>query len=181
MGWPGQASEHDADHGETDKGGGGSRVALEVAREASIAADPRQGSFDDPTFGQNDEAVQLVALDDLQLPGAALCDGARRLHALIARIGEDALDEREEAARALVENKLRAIAILHVGRMHDDIQQEAERVDENMPFAARDLLARIEALRVERGAPFWAALALWLSMIAAVGLASLPSRSRVAT
>ena len=34
--------------------------------------------------------------------------------------------------------------------MNDDVQQEAERVDENVPLAARDLLARIVALRVER-------------------------------
>jgi hypothetical protein len=65
--------------------------------------------------------------------------------------------------------------------MNDDVQQETERVDEDMPLAARDLLARIEALRVDRSPPFCAALALWLSMIAAVGLASRPSCSRVAT
>ena len=35
------------------------------------------------------------------------------------------------------------IAILHVGRMADDPQQEAERIDENMPLAARKLLSRI--------------------------------------
>jgi hypothetical protein len=44
--------------------------------------------------------------------------------------------------------------------MDDDVQQEAERVDQDVPLAARDLLARIEALRVERAAPFCAALAL---------------------
>jgi hypothetical protein len=35
-----------------------------------------------------------------------------------------------------------------------DAQQEAKRVDEDMPLAARDLLAGIEALRIERGAPY---------------------------
>lgn len=130
------------------------RVALEIAREASIAADPRQGSFDDPTFGQDDEAVQLVALDDLQRPGAALRDGSGRIHVLVAGIGEDALDEREEAARAWIENEPRDVAILHVGSVDDDIQQEAERIDENVPLAARDLLARIIALRIECRAPF---------------------------
>ena len=98
--------------------------------------------------------MRLVALDDLQLPCAGSGDGGGRLDALIAGIGEDAFDEREEAARAWVKDEPCAIAILHIGRMDDDIQQEAERVDENMPFAACDLLARIETLRVERGAPF---------------------------
>jgi hypothetical protein len=44
--------------------------------------------------------------------------------------------------------------------MDDDAQQETERIDEDVPLAARDLLACIVALRVERGAPFCAALAL---------------------
>jgi hypothetical protein len=38
--------------------------------------------------------------------------------------------------------------------VNDDVQEEAERVDEDVSLAARDLLARIVALRVERAAPF---------------------------
>jgi hypothetical protein len=45
-------------------------------------------------------------------------------------------------------------AILYIGGMDDDVQEKAERVDKDMPLAARDFLARIKALRVERGAPF---------------------------
>jgi len=98
--------------------------------------------------------MKLVALDDLQRPGAALGDCGRRFCALVAGIGKDALDEREKAARALIENEPRTIAILHIGGMDDDIQQEAERIDEDVPLAARNLLARIKALRVKRRAPF---------------------------
>ena len=72
-------------------------------------------------------------------------------------------------------------AILHVGGMDDDAQQQAECIDEDVALAPRDLLARIEALRVERSPPFCAPLALWLSITAADGLASRPSRSRTAT
>ena len=43
---------------------------------------------------------------------------------------------------------------MNVGGMNRNAQQEAERVDKDMPLAARDFLARIKALRVERGAPF---------------------------
>jgi hypothetical protein len=55
--------------------------------------------------------------------------------------------------------------------MHGDAQQEAERVDQDVALATRDLLASIIALRVERRPPFCAALPLWLSMIATLGLA----------
>ena len=98
--------------------------------------------------------MQFVALDDLQPPGAGPGDGGSGLGSLVAGIGEDAFDEWEQASRALLKNEQGTISILQVGRVNDDVQQEAERVDENMPFAARDLLARIEALRVERAAPF---------------------------
>jgi hypothetical protein len=125
--------------------------------------------------------MQLAALDDLECPGAGLGDGRGERCPLIGGVSEDALDKREEAARASVEDEPRAVAVLRVGAVDDDVQQEPERVDKDVPLAAGDLFARIIALRVERRAPFCAALALWLSMIAAVGLASWPSRSRVAT
>ena len=94
--------------------------------------------------------MQFVALDDLQPPGAGLGEGGRGLRPLIAGIGKDALDEGEAAARAPIENERRTITVLYVGRMDCDIQQEAERIDEDVPLAAGDLLARIKALRVER-------------------------------
>ena len=117
-------------------------------------ADPRQGSFDDPALGQNDEIMRFVALDDFDDPAPG--GGGRLRHAgsLIAGVGKDALDEGKEAARAAVENQPSTIAILQVGRMNGDVQQETERIDEDVPLAARNLLARVEALRVERGAPF---------------------------
>ncbi len=40
MGCPGQASEHDSNHGEAYESGDGSRVALEIARQAAVASDP---------------------------------------------------------------------------------------------------------------------------------------------
>lgn len=98
--------------------------------------------------------MQFAALDDLDYPAAGLGDGGGERRALIAGVGEDARDEGEEAARATIEDKPRAIAVLHRGGMNDDVQEEAERVDEDVSLAARDLLARIVALRVERGAPF---------------------------
>jgi hypothetical protein len=69
------------------------------------------------------------------------------------------------------------IAILYVGGVNDHAQQQAERIDQDLALASCDFLARIVALRVERRA----ALALRLSMIATLGLASRLACSRVAT
>jgi hypothetical protein len=48
-----KAPEHNADHGETDEGSNGGGIALEVARQASVAADPCERPLDDPAFWQN--------------------------------------------------------------------------------------------------------------------------------
>jgi hypothetical protein len=117
-------------------------------------ADPRERALDDPAFGQDDELMQAVALDDFDNPMTGAGGGVRHAWSLISGIGEDALDEGKEAARALIEDQPRPIAILHVRGVNDDVQEKAERIDEDVPLAARDLLARIVALRVERGAPF---------------------------
>ena len=70
------------------------------------------------------------------------------------------------------------VAILNVGAMHDGVHQEALRIDEDMPLLPFDLLARIKAMRVDAMPPFSADLTLWLSRIAAVGLAARPACSR---
>ena len=98
--------------------------------------------------------MQLVALDDLEHPTAGPGCGLRGAGSLIAGIGEDALDEGEEAAGASIENQSRPVAVLNVGGMDDDVQQQAERIDQDMALAPGDLLARIKPLRVKRGAPF---------------------------
>src|SRR5438067_9091626 len=154
MSCAGKASQHDADHGQPDEGSDGAGVALEIARQTAIAADPGEGALDDPALGQHDEFVQLVALDDLQYPTTGAGSRSRGARSLIAGIGEDARNEGEEAAGASIENQPRPIAVLNVGGMYDDVQQESERVDQDMALAPGDLLARIKPLRVKRGAPF---------------------------
>src|SRR5437762_9262265 len=153
MSCPGQASEHDADHGQSDEGSDGAGVALEIACQAAIAADPGQGSFDDPALGQDDEFVQFVALDDLDHPTPGAGSGSRDAWSLITGIGEDALDEGEEAAGTSIENQPRPVSVLNIAGMDDDVQQEAERIDQDMALAPSDFLARIKPLRVKRGAP----------------------------
>ena len=65
--------------------------------------------------------------------------------------------------------------------MNDRMEQEAFRVYENVALLSLDLFARVKAMRIDAGPPFSALLTLWLSMIAAVGLASRSIFSRHAT
>jgi hypothetical protein len=70
---------------------------------------------------------------------------------------------------------------LDIGWMNDRVQQQTQRIYEKMAFLALDLLARIVAMRIDPAPPFSALLTLWLSMMAAVGLASRSPCSRHST
>ena len=74
-----------------------------------------------------------------------------------------------------------AVAVLNAGGMNDGLEQQAQRIYENMALLALDLFARIIAMRIDAGPPFSALFTLWLSMMAAVGLASLSALSRHST
>jgi len=136
-----------------DEGGDGSGVALEVARQTTVAADPCDRALDDPSLGQDDEVVRIAALDDLQGPTTGIGDDLLHLRPLIPGISKDAFDEGKQTARR-PQHLASTIAILHVGGVDDHAQQQAERIDEDVALASRDLLACIVALRVERRAPF---------------------------
>jgi hypothetical protein len=58
------------------------------------------------------------------------------------------------------------------------VQHQTERFDKDVTLLALNLLAAIITVRVDRRPPFSALFTLWLSMIAAVGLASRPACSR---
>lgn len=129
-------------------------MAFEVLGKPATSADPCKSSFDDPSLGQDLELRNVVAVNNFNGPRTGFCDGSGELWSLIAGIGKDPLDERKHAARAAIENQGCAVAVLHICGMDDDIQEEAKRVDKNVPFAAFDLFARVIARWIERTPPF---------------------------
>jgi hypothetical protein len=67
---------------------------------------------------------------------------------------------------------------LHIGRDDLDAEQQPNRVDERVALDALDFLAGVIAGRIGAGPPFSVALAVCVSMTAALGDASRPSASR---
>lgn len=163
-----------------DEGGGFSGVTLVISGQPAAAADPGEGALHDPALREDDEAVLVAATHDLKLPEAGAGDGRLHLAPLVSRVADDAFDE-GKAASSLPEQRLRAVAVLDVRRVDIDREQEAERVGQDMALAADHLLAGVVAGRVERSPPLTAPFAVWLSMIAVVGLASRPAVSRTST
>src|SRR5208283_4642886 len=108
---------------------------LEVLCQPSIAPNPRKQPFDDPAPRVNSEADLIgVLAHDLDR------DQRRRGDLLtgIPAVGEDPLDEREDAARSL-QKRSAAVAILDARRMRFEHEATPVRVDKRMALAAVDL------------------------------------------
>jgi len=103
--------------------------------------------------------------------------GLLEFWSLIAAVGKQLFQERIHPEQGSKQQDA-AVTILDIGGMNDGVEQQAQRVYENMALLALDLLAGIVARRVDARPPFSALLTLWLSMIAAVGLASRAAASR---
>src|SRR5512134_3979217 len=175
------SAHHDADHGDLDEGEVASDAVLKVFGETSTTVEPAEGPLDDPALRQHHEAVGGVrSFDDLQRCPGSLADGAGGVGPLIAAVGDDAPQEREQPAD-LLQHRQAAVPVLDVGGQDGHPQHQAERIDDRMALASLDLLAGIVTDRIRGSAPLSALLTLWLSMIAVVGLASLPACSRART
>ena len=111
------------------------RSPLRVA----ISPDPREKPFDDPAPRVNGEADLIGVLAyDLHRDQRGFGD----LLAGIPAVGEDPLDEREDAARS-PQKRSAAVAILDARRMRFEHQATPVRVDEGMALAPVDLLSSI--------------------------------------
>lgn len=155
---------------------------LPVLGEPAAAIEPSDATLDDPSFGQNRKSLRLIGpLDDLHIDLAqhTFQSGAER-RTLVAAIGVELAQEGEQAEQRC-HHQHAAVAILQGRRMDHRVQDQAQGVDQEMALLSLDLLARIEAVRINPAPPFSALFTLWLSMIAAVGLASRPACSRHCT
>src|SRR5262249_42173878 len=112
--------------------------------------------------------------------GKIFAKGLLKVRPLVATIGKELFQERVHPEKGRKKQDA-AIAILDIGRMNDGVQQQTQRVYENMALLALDLFARVIAMRIDAAPPFSALFTLWLSTMAAVGLASRSPCSRHAT
>src|SRR5215468_6875949 len=123
----------------------------------------------------------IGALDDFSFElWQDLRQGLLKVRPLVATIGKELFQERVHPEKGRKKQDA-AIAILDIGRMNDGVQQQTQRVYENMALLALDLFARVIAMRIDAAPPFSALFTLWLSTMAAVGLASRSPCSRHAT
>ena len=116
-----------------------------ILTESTRAAEPRKGAFYDPSPGQHLEAMErLGMLDDFQTSAACGTQGAHPLDkgASVAAVSPDA-PQPPEAFTQFVQEQASSIAVLHVGWMHADQEDQSQGVDQKMSLSSRHLLASI--------------------------------------
>ena len=118
---------------------------FEILCQSATATEPCESTFDDPSAGQNFEALRRVGtFDDLYRPFADALQSLAQFISGIATIGKDmaqpgiARADRSKDARG-------AIAILNAGFVHDEPDQIALGVGDDVALAALDLLACVKA------------------------------------
>ena len=153
--------------------------SLVILGKPSAPVEPSNGALDDPTAWQHYKSFSLIgALDDVSFELRQ--DSRERLlefRPLIAAVGKQLLQERIHPEQSGKQQDA-AVAILDIGGVNNGVEQQTQRIYEKVALLAFDLLARIIAMRIDTAPPFSALLTLWLSMMAAVGLASRSPCSR---
>ena len=138
-----ESIHHQVDHRDVDHALTAVGRRLIVFAQPTVFAQPRKRALDDPAFGQHLERVARLAFDDLD-HAAERTLGPAHQFAGVAAVGLDQLQAREPADH-VDQHVFGAVAILNVGRVHHRREDQAERVDNNMPLSSRDFLARVVA------------------------------------
>jgi len=96
----------------------------------------------------------IGALDDFSFEiGEDFRQGLLEFRSLIAAVGKQLFQERIHPEQCRKKQNA-AVAVLDIGRMNNRVQQQTQRIYENMALLALDLFARIIAMRIDAGPPY---------------------------
>jgi hypothetical protein len=101
-------------------------AVLPILGKPAAAIEPRESALDDPALWQDDKSVCLIGppddLDAQVRPNAS--DGSGEPCSLVSGIGEQRPQERIHSKQRRHDENA-AVAILHIGRMNDGVEQQA--------------------------------------------------------
>ncbi len=140
-----ETAREELDAGEEDPGLGGLDGRLEVLGQPPVSIEPGERALDDPSAGQELEALHARGtVDDLQRPAADPLQCALELGPGIGAVGEDVAQAGKVAGDG-GEHRRRAVAVLDLGAVDHDRDQQAAGVGEDVTLAALDFLSGVEA------------------------------------
>jgi hypothetical protein len=168
--------------GDERPGNGAGDCRFEVLCQPATATKPCESTFDDPSAGQNFKALRRVGtFDDFYRPFADTLQILAQFVSGIATVGKD-MAQPGIARADRSKDAAGAIAILNAGFVHDESDQVAFGVGNDVALAALDFSATsslsLFPASKPRGPPLSVVFTDWLSITPAVGLASRPAASR---
>jgi hypothetical protein len=162
---------HSANVGDEEPGLGAGDVFLPILGHSTAASKPCEGSFADPAAGDDFEALGRVGtLDDLDGPFGQLLQGISQLWPAVAAICEDMAQLTKVPGDGSQQTQ-RAVAILYIGTMKGEGDQQTDGIGHNVALTTLVLFARI----ITANPSAFSGLTLWLSITPPVGLAERPS------
>jgi hypothetical protein len=125
-----ELSEHEADRGKAQEREGLSVEALPILGQASATIKPGDGALDDPSLGQDSEALCCIgALDDFHIGlSKDFANGGLKDRPLIAAVGIE-LQQEWIQAKQRGHHQHPAVSILDVCRMYKSVEQQALSID----------------------------------------------------
>ena len=140
----GELLQHALGQGDMNLGfQGGVHAALVVLAQTTVSAQPGEGALHDPALGQDREALgRGVAADNAQLPSTLRLHPGIQLGPLVAAVTPDHAQAGEVVLQT-VEDLPDAVPVLDVGRRHDHLQRQPQRIHDQVSLAALDLLGGV--------------------------------------
>src|SRR5262249_16578032 len=121
-------------------------VALGVLAVPAVSSEPTERSLDDPTLREHNKPFYLCrSQHSLQQPAKSAFDALGQVVSAVRTIGKDhfqSVEPRFESAENS-EDKHGSIVVLDIGRMDNEGEHQAKRVNNDMALASVNLLARI--------------------------------------
>jgi len=143
-----------------------------VFGQAPLPVEPTEGAFDNPSFRQDLEGMQLGTFDDLdEITEHGLSPVDKAL--FVAAGGRD-FKQLGQHAKQAEQDQMCATAIRDTCRVHHHSQGPAHGIYRDVAFAAFEFLAAVIAPLP----PFCTVLTDWLSMMARVGSGWRPACTR---
>lgn len=134
-----------ADMCDEDPGFGGRDGAIAVFSQPSASSESCECALDHSPARQDLEAFGAIrSLDDFQREASDLLQRSFQLRPGVAAVGKDMAQPRP-ASKDRFQHDRRTIAILNVGGMDDETDQQVERVDDDVTLAAHDCLSGVKA------------------------------------
>jgi hypothetical protein len=132
-----------------------------ILGKSATAVEPAYCSLDNPALRQSDKTFGPIATAHDLGYQARHCDRQSVLEQRsgIGGVTKQLLEEREPCEQG-GQDHYPAIAILHIGRCHQRVQQQSHRIDEEVTLFALDQLAGIEPMRIDADPPFSALFTL---------------------